>query len=140
EVRLNSRRRDALEAHVVRLLSGMRSLSVAAERHFSLSNTTAQTFMFLQLGLVVFLLPAVAGMDSTTAFQALTVMLFTYGPVDKLLGSYPAISRARVSLARLRALEAALDRAPTPIAPVRVPTHAPSFDTITLEGVVVNLT
>ncbi|HET9903077.1 MAG TPA: cyclic peptide export ABC transporter [Xanthobacteraceae bacterium] len=140
ELRLHDARRSALEAHVGRLLAAIRKLLVGAEHRFSLSHTTAQTFMFLQLGVIVFALPAYGGMDSATAFQVLTVVLFAYGPVDSLLGSYPSLARARVSLERLQALETELGRAAPPLpAPSRT-TVRPDFETLTLDGVVVSLT
>jgi putative ATP-binding cassette transporter len=139
EIRLNERRRRDLEGHVVQLLGAIKKLSVAADRRLSLSQTTAQTGMFLQLGVIVFLLPMFGLIDSATSFQVLTVILFISGPVDNLLGGYPALVRARVSLERLQALERDLER--TPVASVSGPVAetAPPFNSITLEGVRVSL-
>jgi putative ATP-binding cassette transporter len=139
ELRLNEARRAALEAHAGRLLSAIRDLAVAAERRFSLSNTTAQTFMFLLLGVTVFILPLANALDSSTAFQVLTVILFVYGPVDNLLGGYPSIARARVSLERLQALEAELGCRPVSEPRPQVPPAPPEFTTLALEHVVVGL-
>jgi putative ATP-binding cassette transporter len=142
EIRLNGDRRRELDGHVSRLLDSVRNLSTSAERRFSLSQSTAQAFMFAQLGVIAFLLPIIAGADSSLVFQILAVALFVYGPIDRLLGGYPGMARSRVSLERLQALQQELDRAELEapaISSSPEPAALRDFKTIALEGVIVNL-
>lgn len=139
EIRLNRRRAADLGADVGHTVESAKALSIRAERMFSISFVTSQGFIFALLAFLVMLLPLTAGSDRTTVFQFLMVILFALSPLEMLLGSYPSIVRARVSLERIRKLERELDSVVESEPAPPALTHAGGFDTISLRDVTVRL-
>jgi putative pyoverdin transport system ATP-binding/permease protein len=108
EIRLNAARRKHLDRHARAIAAAARESGIAAERHFSMSNVASQAGMYGLLLALVFAWPAAGLMDAATTAQVLVTVLFTYGPLETLVGSYPVVARAAVGLEHLHATEAVL--------------------------------
>lgn len=97
ELRLRRSRRDALERHATSLAEQVRSNSVEAERLFSLGEGVLQASLITLLCVIVVGLPLIQGSGTPVMFQVLTLVLFTYGPIELVFSSLPKLSRAVAS-------------------------------------------
>jgi putative ATP-binding cassette transporter len=111
ELRLNRRRTADLQTDIKTRVQKTKTLSIDAERKFSRSVMTSQGVIFALLAFLVMGLPALSGSGHTTVFQFLTVILFALSPLEVLIGHYPAMMRAQVSLQRMLAMERDFDAA-----------------------------
>ena len=139
ELRLNSERATDLEQNISSLAERTRRLSLEAERLFTVSFVTSQTFIFLLLGFLVIVLPVMVENSAIVVFQFLTVVLFALSPLERLLGNYPGISRARVSLDRIRLLETELGQAVDPAERIPPQNRFVGFERIRLNRVTAEL-
>lgn len=135
EIKIN-RSKHADIGHWIRHISDIyRTLNVRTEVMYIRSFLTSEIFIFSLVAFLVFVLPYTFKAETTTVFQFLAAILFLVGPLEALVKSIPAITRARVSLNNITELEEKLDAAITEdenreldVAPMR-------FGTISLEGV-----
>jgi putative ATP-binding cassette transporter len=109
ELKLTQARREDLMQHLGGVAGEYRHLTIRAERMFLFGTLTAQTFTFILIAVLVFALPALFPAEGAVIFQFLSTILFLIGPVESLATSVPSISRARVSLSGIEALETQLD-------------------------------
>lgn len=98
ELRLRYERKRDLQEDVGRIVKRNFDLTVAAERLYGLGQVMAQGAMMLLLTMIVVGLPLVAGTDTSTVLQILTVVLLAYGPIETVLGNLSTFSRATVSM------------------------------------------
>lgn len=109
ELKLTRARREGLLGHLGEVAGEYRDLSIRAETMFLVSMLTSQTFTFLLIAVLVFVLPALFPAQGTVIFQFLSTILFLIGPVETVASSVPSLARARVALAGIEALESELD-------------------------------
>lgn len=111
EVKVNRARQTALSEYVDDVSVEFRDLNVSAELIIIRSLVTSQAFTFGLIAGLVFLLPHLFATQSTVIFQFLAAIFFMIGPLELLVSSVPAMSRARVALQNVKLLEDDLDRA-----------------------------
>lgn len=140
ELRLRVARKEGLQDDIVDLATRERDLKMRAERFFSLGEVTAQGVMMGLLCLIVVGLPLLAGTQTSTVLQVLTVVLLTYGPVETVMGNLASFSRAAVSLRLTRALERELAAHAERASSVDDPPPPTGFREIRLDGVTTTLT
>ena len=140
ELRLREARKDELQNDIVEISLRERALKLVAERYYSLGQVFAQGAMMGLLCGIVVGLPLLAGTETATVLQILTVVLLTYGPIETVMGNLSSFSRATVAKRLIDGLErdliretedpATLDRTPAPA----------SFHRIELKGATTVLT
>jgi len=111
EVKVNRARQTELSDYVDEVAVEFRDLNISAELIVIRSLVTSQAFTFALIAGLVFLLPHLFATQSTVIFQFLAAIFFMIGPLELLVSSVPAMSRARVALQNVRLLEDDLDRA-----------------------------
>lgn len=114
EVKVNRARQSELSDYVDDVSIEFRDLNVSAELIVIRSLVTSQAFTFSLIAGLVFLLPHLFATQSTVIFQFLAAIFFMIGPLELLVSSVPAMSRARVALQNVKLLEDDLDRAVSP--------------------------
>jgi putative ATP-binding cassette transporter len=135
EIKINRGKHAAIGRWVRHISDVYRTLSVRTELMYIRSFLTSEIFLFSLVAFLVFVLPFTFKTETTTIFQFLAAILFLIGPLESLVKSIPAVTRARVSLDRITELGEQLDAAiiegenrEFEIAPMR-------FDTISLKGI-----
>ena len=133
ELKLHRPRRADLSAEVETTVADARDTRIRMERRYALGELVVHTLKFVLVGGIVFLVPLIGEGDSTVVFQLLTVVLFSLGPFEAVVGEIPGILRAMVSFRRIDELDAELGvwAAPEDEAP---PAPTP-FRSLVLEGV-----
>lgn len=139
ELRLRQSRRSDLSDRVDEVVEETRRRTIAAERIFSYSNMAASAALALLLVAIVVLLPAISGVGSVVILQILTVVLFTFGPIERVIGALPAFARASVSFDQLNEVLAELARNPETDAASHAPDSHPTFRKLELRGITATL-
>lgn len=109
ELKINRSKNNAINEHVADNASSYCDLSIKTEKLYILSFLTTQTFMFIMIGILVFILPLMDDLNTTLMFQFLAAILFLMGPLEMVVDSFPNITRANVALENLQRLETELD-------------------------------
>ncbi len=139
ELRLRSARRNALAKRMGSQTSEVHDLTITAERYFSYGQISALSALAILLVSVVAVLPFVVGTDSVTMLQVLTLVLFSFGPIEQMVGGLPAVARATVALRIFKQLDADLMQNPEHQAADLRAQDRPGFETIELRGATVHL-
>lgn len=135
ELRLRRSRRDALERHATALAEQVRANSVAAERLFSLGEGVLQASLITLLCVIVVGLPLLQGSGTAVMFQVLTLVLFTYGPIELIFSGLPKLSRAVASKRMIDDIMRELATGREVGRPAAADMAHRSFQTIELRGV-----
>lgn len=133
EVKVNRARQTELSDYVDDVSIEFRDLNISAELIVIRSLVTSQAFTFALIAGLVFLLPHLFATKSTVIFQFLAAVFFMIGPLELLVSSVPAMSRARVALQNVRLLEDDLDRAVSAQENRAASVQAMRFETLRLE-------
>ncbi len=97
----------------------------------------AQSFFYILLAVIVFILPRFEAIDSQLIIRVVAAVLFIIGPASTILSAVPVFTRANVAITHLYQLEAQLDAVSKgrPIQPPDSVYPIPPFERITLENV-----
>ena len=134
ELRLRDSRRKALEAETIQVISDVTRHTITAERYYAKSNAIGQAAVVLLLCFVVIAIPLLPGGGVEIMFQVLTVIFLASGPIEKMFGTFPVLSRAEHSYYRIQAVEKALVAAQSPALEGQVTAPA-DFKSIRLEHI-----
>lgn len=133
ELKLHAGRRGALMDELAQTGDGVRRAAVRATTLFAAAAGWGQMVIFALLGTVVFVLPA---LQPSVRPEALTgyalVLLYLMTPLEVILESVPALSRARVALDKVESLGLTLGAPAAEPAPVA---SAPEWRTLELADV-----
>lgn len=109
EIRLNSRRRAAVERHVDTLSQASASAHIDLQERIGKEFVFTQTLFFLLLGAVVFMVPNFDPGHPETMMKVATAMLFLVGSLSILLQAIPTFARANAAAAAIGELNARLE-------------------------------
>ena len=109
EIRLNSRRRAAIERHVDALSQASASTHIDLQERIGKEFVFTQTLFFLLLGAVVFMVPNFDPGHPETMMKVATAMLFLVGSLSILLQAIPTFARANAAAAAIGELNARLE-------------------------------
>lgn len=109
EIRLNSRRRAAVERHVDALSQASASTHIDLQERIGKEFVFTQTLFFLLLGAVVFMVPNFDPGHPETMMKVATAMLFLVGSLSILLQAIPTFARANAAAAAIGELSVRLD-------------------------------
>ena len=135
EIKLNRARHVDVEDAIDAVSSDYRDLNVGAEILFIRGFMTSQIFLFGLIGVFIFILPQVLPEIGATVFSFLAAILFLIGPVESLVTAIPRLTKARVSLRKVRELEAALDAEVAADENRARAVEAMTFETLSLQGI-----
>jgi putative ATP-binding cassette transporter len=133
ELKLHRPRRRDLTEEVERAVGDARDVRIRMERRYALGELVVHVLKFVLVGGIVFLVPFAGEGGSTVVFQLLTVVMFSLGPFEAVVGEIPGILRAMMSFRRIDELDEDLAPWARREADDR-PAPGP-FATLTLEGV-----
>ncbi|KMW57398.1 Ferric iron ABC transporter, ATP-binding protein [Candidatus Rhodobacter oscarellae] len=141
ELRLRRARRHDISQRIETQVKEAQRLTVTAERHYSYGQISASGALAALLISIVTVLPLLAGADSVTILQILTLVLFSFTPIETMIGDLPQIARAGVSFRIFRDLEDGLSRnAEVQDGAKPGVDHRAGFKSIELRGATVHLT
>jgi|SoiMethySBSTD1v2_1073268.scaffolds.fasta_scaffold159343_2 putative ATP-binding cassette transporter len=108
EVKLNTDRSDEL-AETVRNLSGAVMQSrLNARTLFATDFVISQVMFFLLTGMMVFVVPMIADIDSETLIKITTTSLFLIGPLSNAISGIPVLQRVNSAAEAILLLESRL--------------------------------
>jgi putative ATP-binding cassette transporter len=139
ELRLRHSRRSAMAARIDGQIAELETTTVRSERYFSYGNIAAMGSLAATLIAIVVVLPSVAGADSVTMLQLLTLVLFIFAPVEEMITGLPAIARSAVAFRIFRAMETTLAENAEAVSARDVIDNRPAFKTLELRGVTAHL-
>ena len=140
ELRLRRARRDDLSERIETQVKEAQALSIVAERNFSYGQIGAAAALAILLISIVVVLPLTVGADSVTMLQILTLVLFSFGPIESMVGGLPGVARAAVSFRIYRRLEDGLMQNAEHKALENEIGNRPAFQSLELRGVTAHLT
>ena len=139
ELRLRHSRRSAMAARIDGQIAELENTTVRSERYFSYGNIAAMGSLAATRIAIVVVLPSVAGADSVTMLQLLTLVLFIFAPVEEMITGLPAIARSAVAFRIFRAMETTLAENAEAVSARDVIDNRPGFKTLELRGVTAHL-
>ncbi len=132
ELKFNHRRGEAfLEQDLRKHAEDYRKATVSAEALWGLSSSWASAIVFIAIGSLLFLSPAVGVFDRTYVMSFIVVIFYMVGPLNVLMNSFRTIYGARIGSAKLEELQLSLPLTSTVVAP-----HAAEpFQSLSMRGV-----
>jgi putative ATP-binding cassette transporter len=109
EVRLNSRKSDAVFERFKAVTREVRDLKIAAQIGFCVDIMFSDLFFYSLLSVVVFLLPALVPTSAAVVLMTTAAILFIIGPLQMVVQAAPVFQRATAALGNIQQLEARLD-------------------------------
>ena len=128
ELRLRQARRLDVSARLDSVINETRDRAVQAERYFSYGQVAASAALAVLLVAIVALLPLVVNADGVVILQVVTVVLFSFGPIEAMVNDLPGLARASVAFRLLNAVEDELLRNPESDAVNNSVDTRPDFD------------
>ncbi|MGU3493762.1 cyclic peptide export ABC transporter [Xanthobacteraceae bacterium A53D] len=126
ELRLNRAKSDDVFKHYRRMARRAENMLVASIDQWADLTLLSSVVAYLMLGVVVFTFPTALEGYPLIVFQLLPVLLFSLGPLMRIVALSPMVIRAEQGLAAMRALEADLS-AGGAISPEEARAEAPRF-------------
>jgi putative pyoverdin transport system ATP-binding/permease protein len=133
ELKLHGRRRQSLYQAVIEAVAEARKLRITTERRYAIGDSVVQGLKFLLFGGIVFVVPIISQPGMAVVFQILTLVLFSLGPFEAIIGKYPIFSRAMLAYDRLQELFEKLE--PYDAMPDAPLVRAPPFSEIALRDI-----
>ena len=114
ELKMDRARAAAVGNYVDARAATLRDARVRMVTLFNNRQVFAQTFFFVLIGVIVFVLPRMVPSYSTVIQQLATSVMFVVGPLALIVGGLPSWARANVAVANIAALEQALEEESSP--------------------------
>ncbi len=113
ELKLNSERKEEFVNRDLREhAEKYREATLSAETLWNLSSTWSSAVIFIGIGALLFLSPAVGVTDRTDVMSFIVVIFYMVGPLTILMNSFRTIYGAKVSFAKLKDLELSFPTSP----------------------------
>lgn len=110
EIKLHAAKNKAVFRAYAGVVRRLKTLNIKAGKLFAAHMVHTQTYFYLLIGAIVFLLPAYANIDSKTAMSVTLATLFMVAPLLMCLSAFPELSRANMAIKNLYRMEEALDK------------------------------
>lgn len=110
ENKVNSRRSSAVMQFMQRISSEVKELKVAAATREAINFLFSQTFFYILLGAIIFLLPVLTEPEEGEVLRIVTSVLFIVGPVSAVLVVVPLLSRVNIAIQNIYNLEIELSK------------------------------
>ncbi|MDY6988812.1 MAG: cyclic peptide export ABC transporter [Thermodesulfobacteriota bacterium] len=112
EVKINSERSDDLFENYLKEVSlAARHLRLRTEFRFIDNYVFSQTFFYMLMASIIFLLPQISTTEPGVIVNVVAVVLFVIGPLGDIVEAMPLLARADVSVQTLERLENQLEAA-----------------------------
>ncbi|MBT8339573.1 MAG: cyclic peptide export ABC transporter [Desulfatitalea sp.] len=100
---------DILENYLKPISNELKALKLRTESKFLNNQIYAQSFWFLLIASIVFLLPQISSTPPKKVMSITMIVLFNLGPIATIVASVPIIVKANFAIFRLKSLEEKLD-------------------------------
>lgn len=109
ELKFNQRRGEKFIHHDLREhAENYRKATVSAEALWGLSSSWASAVVFIGIGSLLFLSPAIGVLDRSYVMSFILVIFYMVGPLNVLMNSFRTIYSARIGAAKLEELQLSL--------------------------------
>jgi putative ATP-binding cassette transporter len=124
ENKVNSRRSSAVMRYMQNISNEVKELKIAAATRESINFLFSQTFFYILLGAIIFLLPVLTTPDEGEVLRIVTAVLFIVGPVSAVLVVVPLLSRVNIAIQHIYNLENELSNKISPESLEKIETEA----------------
>ena len=130
-----SRRGEFLSKNIQRTTEVYQKHNISAEVRFISAQTWSHFLYFALIGLILFLIPAMASVDRKTMSGYVVATLFMMVPLAGVLSSFSLFGRANVALHKIQQLGISLANHSREDCPIDLPEPQMSFERLQLVGV-----
>jgi putative ATP-binding cassette transporter len=110
ELKLHSGRRQAFLSQVLHTsMSALRRFLVLANNIYAVSAGWAHLLLFILIGLIIFAVPSVRGIDPRILTGYTIIIIYIMGPIEFIIGNLPVLSRAGVAIGKIDELGFSLE-------------------------------
>lgn len=112
EIKINAAKSDDLFENNIRETSTTtRTLQTRTEYQFIRNYLFSQTFFYLLLGCIIFVLPQMSDLMPATIISVMAVLLFMIGPLGTIVEAIPQVSKADAAVEAIAKIERYLEAA-----------------------------
>lgn len=140
ELRLRLSRRRAISDRMADQIKEAADATYVSHRYYSLGQVSATGALLALLIAIVIILPTVGNADGVTTLQILTLVLFSFGPIEAMVGGLPAFARAAISLRLITELSDELEKNAEAPVPADAQESMNGFKRLELRGIKALLT
>lgn len=113
ELKVNSAKSDDFHRNRLRVLSDqMRVLKIKTGAEFNQLYLFAQSFSFILMGVILFLMPVISPSQTSMVPQVVAIILFLVGPIGEVVGNVPLLAQCNNALRNIGQLEQELGDLP----------------------------
>lgn len=109
EIKLSHDRSEDIRKHIDEVSKEAMNNSITTKVMYSNAYIFAQTFFYVLVGIMVFILPRFFEMYTENVTQITAVILFIIGPLSSVVAGIPAYTRSDIAIRNILLLEAELD-------------------------------
>lgn len=109
EIKVNKKKNDSVFSRFSRVTSQTKELYVTANYKFITSYIFAQSFFYILLMVIIFLMPMYSEMENDSIVKISSAILFIVGPMETFVSSIPFMMGANVAAGNIAALEEKLE-------------------------------
>jgi len=109
EIKLHARKNKAVFRQYSAVVRRLKLMNLKAGKLFSSHMIFTQTYFYLLIGVIVFILPGYADINKETAMSVTIATLFMVAPLLMCLSAFPELSRANIAIANLYDMEIRLE-------------------------------
>ncbi|GAB5526614.1 MAG: pyoverdine export ABC transporter PvdE [Roseivirga sp.] len=109
EIKVNKKKNDSVFSRFSRVTSQTKELYVTANYKFITSYIFAQSFFYILLMVIIFLMPMYSEMENDSIVKISSAILFIVGPMETFVSSIPFVMGANVAAGNIAALEEKLE-------------------------------
>ena len=137
EVKLSKDRSNDLANHISSVASEVRGHRVQTERLYNWNYIFAQSFFYVLVAVMVFILPRFIEVYADSVTEIAAVILFIIGPLSTVVSGFPAYTKANIAVLDINDLEMNLDHlnGRPHLFNETVQKHIAAFNTVSLKSV-----
>lgn len=110
EIKLSHKRGEDIRDHINEISVEARDNSITTKVMYSNAYIFAQTFFYVLIGIMVFILPRFFEIYTESVIQITAVILFIIGPLSSVVAGIPAYTRSDIAIKNILKLESELDK------------------------------
>jgi len=108
ELKVNTQKRGFIYKRHIGILENLYTLRSDLSERFTAIMMFAETFLYILLGAIVFVVPHLVLEDSVTIIQVTAAMLFIIGPIDNAIYVFPMATKTNIAIKNIYKLEDSL--------------------------------
>lgn len=113
EIKLSHKRGEDIRDHINQISIEARDNSITTKVMYSNAYIFAQSFFYVLIGIMVFILPRFFEIYTDSVIQITAVILFIIGPLSSVVAGIPAYTRSDIAIKNILKLENELDNLKT---------------------------